>query len=187
MTMTAPDRLHNNPGLLRALMGYDHETGALTWRCRPESMFQTRRACSVWNARYAGKPALDCDDGRGYRHGRVFRRALFAHRAAWMIFYGQVAPERIDHINGDPADNRIENLRSVTNAENGQNCKISAANSTGVTGVCWAKRQRKYLAYIGSMGTRQYLGTFANIADAVSARKQAQIALGYHKNHGRSS
>lgn len=173
------------PSVVRSLIAYDPETGLLTWRERGPEMFATRRAHSVWNARYSGKPALDCDDGKGYRHGRIFRKRCFAHRAAWMIAHGEMPPDRIDHINGDGSDNRISNLRAVTNAENGRNAKRSATNTSGVTGVCWVKRQKKYLAYIGSHADREYLGTFADLASAAEARRSAEMRLGYHENHGR--
>lgn len=171
--------------LVQSLIAYNPKTGVLTWMERGPEMFPTQRAHSSWNARYSGKPALNCDDGKGYRHGRIFRKHCFAHRAAWMIAYGEMPPARIDHINGDGSDNRIDNLRAVTNVENGRNAKRSSANKSGVTGVCWAKRQQKYLAYIGSKSDRKHLGTFSDINAAVAARKAAEIKLGYHENHGR--
>lgn len=177
---------HNYPKLLREFIEYDPLTGDLTWKNRDREHFETNRGWAIWNGRYAGTAALNCDDGRGYRHGRIFRKHCFAHRAAWMIAYGETPPDRIDHINGDKSDNRIANLRAVTNSENGRNAKRSITNTSGITGVCWVKRQQKYLAYIGSYSDRKYLGTFADLDAAVAARRAAEIKLGYHENHGRS-
>lgn len=181
----APVGQEITPDLVRSLIDYDQSTGVLTWRKRDAAMFATRRGHSIWNAKYAGGPALNCDDGKGYRHGRIFRKHMFAHRAAWMIAYGEMPPARIDHINGNKSDNRIENLRAVTNAENGRNAKRSSSNKSGVTGVCWVKRQGKFLAYIGSQESRVYLGTFPDLPSAAAARRAAEVERGYHKNHGR--
>ena len=174
------------PDLVRSLIAYDPQTGLLTWRERGPEMLSTRRAHSSWNARYAGRLALHCDDGKGYRHGRIFRKHLFAHRAAWMIANGSMPPDRIDHINGNGSDNRLENMRAVTNSDNGRNSKRSSRNKSGVTGVCWVKRQQKYLAYIGSASNREYLGTFGDLSSAAAARRAAEVRHGYHENHGRS-
>ena len=168
------------------LLDYDPHTGSLTWKRRSEDMFSSRRAAAVWNAKYAGKPALNCDDGHGYRHGRLHRKHLFAHRAAWAIYYGTPVPDRIDHINGDPADNRIINLRAVSNVENGRNSKRSKANKTGVTGVFLDRRRARFIAYISGPDGREYLGNFGHIEDAAEARRLAEVRHGYHQNHGRT-
>lgn len=176
---------HNNPELLREFIEYDQNTGVLTWKNRDQIHFKTRRGWAIWNARYAGTLALNCDDTRGYKMGRVKRRSVFAHRAAWAIAHGEWPNAIIDHINGDRSDNRLKNLRLVTNAENGQNSKRSVANKTGVTGVCWVKSEKRYKAYIGAHPNREYLGSFSDLDLATAARKAAEVRLKYHKNHGR--
>jgi hypothetical protein len=52
-------------------------------------------------------------------NGNSFR----AHRLVWFITYGEFPSNFIDHIDGNPPNNRIENLRDVTNKINGQNRK----------------------------------------------------------------
>lgn len=49
------------------------------------------------------------------------RRFIYAHRLAWFLHYGVWPEHVIDHINGDPADNRISNLRDITQQENTMN------------------------------------------------------------------
>ena len=183
--MTAPDRLHNSPELLREFIDYDPETGTLTWKPRDRRHFETNRGWAIWNGRYAGKPALNCDDKRGYRMGRVLRSPVFAHRAAWAITYGEWPNGIIDHINGDGTDNRIQNLRVVDDRQNSRNAAMHSRNKTGRVGVHWDKRHSYYVAYINDERGRKHLGSFGRIEDAIAARAAAAIANGYHENHGR--
>lgn len=100
------------------------------------------------------------------------------------MFHG-VLPKEVDHINGNTTDNRIENLRVASHAENMRNCKIQARNTSGAKGVYWNKATQKYTASIRVDGVLHHLGTFSNFADAVSVRKQS--AESNHRefcNHG---
>ena len=99
---------------------------------------------------------------------------------------GSYPPDQIDHINGDRADNRWTNLRHANNTENSRNTKIACNNSSGVTGVCFNKREQKWRAAIGNNGKVISLGDFDNFDDAVRARKEAEKLYNYHPNHGRS-
>lgn len=89
--------------------------------------------------------------------------------------------EHVDHINGDTLDNRKSNLRNVDRSENQRNMSKSRANKSGVTGVFWSNRDKRWVATIST--TR--LGSFINFDDAVAARKEAEVAHGFHSNHGR--
>src|SRR5690606_8595946 len=60
-------------------------------------------------------------DSKGYRRLWLDGRNYMMHRLAWLYVYGRWPRAMIDHINGDPRDNRIVNLRDVTNAVNQQN------------------------------------------------------------------
>jgi HNH endonuclease len=171
------------PELLRTLLRYDADSGKLYWLPRDIEHFPNRRAANVWNGRYANKEALTYRL-RGYCYGRLFDKSVSAHRVAYAIFHG-VWPDHVDHINGDRADNRIENLRSVTRTENNRNCRISKSNKSGFTGVFFASERMRWLAYIGVAGKRIDLGAFTTQSDAVAARKSAEQRFGYHPNHGR--
>jgi len=178
------------PEELRQLLRYEPETGKLYWLERPPEMFEGERrdstwACNSWNARYAGKEAFTCPDTCGYLRGRINRIAYSAHRVIWAITYGEWPPEQIDHINGQRRDNRTENLRSVTHAENMRNLPRMSGNTSGRTGVYWSKAGSKWYALIGVGGRMIYLGTFDCFEDAVAAREKAEIEHGFHPNHDR--
>ena len=79
----------------------------------------------------------------------------------------------VDHINADGLDNRKENLRICTNAENIQNGKIRSNNKTGVNGVQF--HQKAYVASITANNIQHYLGRFKTLEEAKKAREDAEI------------
>ena len=173
-----------SPELFKVCMSYCPETGLLTWRERPPEHFKLPHIHKAWNTRRAGKPALNAMTGFGYRAGLLFGKTLRAHRAAWAIHTGEM-PDVIDHINGNRADNRIANLRSVSAIENRRNQKIPSHNTSGVIGVTWNKQFGLWAAIITVDGRNILLGRFADKADAVIARAAGEVKYGFHKNHGR--
>lgn len=97
---------------------------------------------------------------------------------------------QFDHIvpliNGDRDDNRIENLRDVTGAENARNRRLQADNATGRTGVTAYpfQGQLRFVARIRVGGKLHHLGYFATVEEAAEARRAAEIKHGFHINHG---
>lgn len=175
--------------LLRKLLRYDPETGKLYWLPRTPDMFQpgnrgSDAACRSWNAKCAGREALTTLDKQGYQTGGLFGRHAKSHRVIWKIVTGEDV-EMIDHINGDKADNRWINLRSVNMAQNMKNAKQRADNEAGCTGVSLRKSTGHWRAYIAVDRRTHNLGTFVRYEDAVRARKTAERRFGFHPNHGR--
>jgi hypothetical protein len=100
---------------------------------------------------------------------------------------GDFPEDQIDHINGVRSDNRWCNLRAVSRQENAKNKRTPSDNSSGVIGVCWDRREKKWRAEIQSGKVKHALGHFPEFSDAVAARKKAERDLEFHKNHGRIS
>jgi hypothetical protein len=179
-----------SPQELQRLLSYDPFTGVLTWRERTPDMFKEGKnsrehSCARWNTRFAGKDALACIS-HGYMVGDVYSTRFSAHRVVWAVHYGSWPIAHIDHINGERADNRIENLRDVTPSENSRNAKICARNLSGVTGVNWSKSASRWISHIGVSGKCKHIGCFVDFNDAVKARQEAEEKYGYHENHGRT-
>lgn len=170
---------------LRAMLLLDAARGGLTWLCRPREMFSSDNACNSWNAKWGGKGAFTAVDGHGYRVGAIRSTLHRAHRVIWALHYGAWPEHDIDHINGDKLDNRPANLRLVSHAENMMNLPLKANNTSGVLGVSWDKRDRKWRASIKQGGRQETLGYFWTFEAAVKARKDAEVRLGFHPNHGR--
>ncbi len=158
---------------LRRCFIYDKATGKIYNRIK--------RSVNVNAGDEAG-----CMNGEGYLVVK-FRGSTFSlHRLAYAMYYGEW-PEQIDHVNGDRADNRINNLRSATLQENNKNKKLPRSNTSGHMGVSWSQKAMRWTAYISVKGKNKNLGSFNDIADAIVARKTAEIENGYHENHGRGS
>lgn len=93
----------------------------------------------------------------GYYRGRFAGEMLSAHRVVWFLVHGW-SPEVVDHIDGNRLNNRVENLRASTYAENAQNklCR----------GTTYNQRDKRWRAQIGQAGQVQYLGSFATEEEA---------------------
>lgn len=154
---------------------YDPETGLFKWRATNRRGFVGRQA--------------GCFCPRdGYIRIRINGKLELAHRLAWNMTYpdDQVGPdEQIDHINHDRTDNRIVNLRRASNTENSRNASIGVNNTSGALGVWFEKRRNKWAAEIKVDRQKIHLGQFAEFADAVAARKAAEVKYGFHENHGK--
>ena len=173
---------------LKQLVEYDEETGQFTWKARPVEMFtdgaKFRAITNMrrWNARYAGTIA-GCKGSHGYWFISIDNQKQRAHRLAFLFVHG-VVPKYIDHIDHDPLNNRIDNLRGVTHKQNCRNQVIRKNNSSGVTGVYWRKDINRWAAQIMVDDRCIPLGTYKVKADAVKSRREADKEYGFHKNHG---
>lgn len=177
--------------LLHKILRYEHATGKLFWRHRPVEMFRdgkfyAERVAAAWNSRFAEKEAFTARVD-GYPCGRFSGSTYRAHRVIWAMCKGSDPTLDIDHVNGDRADNRIENLRDVSNHENTRNRKRRLDNTSGVVGVIWRTKTQTWQAKIGVAGRTLHLGYFDSFDDAVAARKTAEVKHGFHENHGRAA
>ena len=162
---------------LRERLALDADTGQLLWRFNP-------RASKSWNTRWAGREAFTASF-KGYRTGRLDGQQYLAHRVAWALHHGRWPQGQLDHVNGDRSDNRLENLRVVSNTENARNSSLSKNNTSGVTGVWRDTRRGHWCAEIKVDRRKIYLGAFASVEEAAAARKRAEKDYGFHANHGK--
>lgn len=164
-----------NQEMLKALINYNPDTGRFFHRPRPGN--------NSFNRQFAGHEALSVCKRTGYSRIRIGKTRYSAHRLAWLYVHGEF-PEAIDHINGNRLDNRICNLRSVTQSVNCKNYGVPIDNKTGVMGVRKENRTGKWTAQIRANRKFMHIGTFEDYFDAVCARKSKEVELGFHPNHG---
>jgi hypothetical protein len=96
----------------------------------------------------------------GYRELQVYGKRFLTHRFIWEMFNGSIPKGlQIDHINGIRDDNRIENLRLVTNAQNQLNSVLKPSNKLGIKGVYKSSKNR-WSIFCGKV--RSYSDDFFN-------------------------
>ncbi len=110
--------------------------------------------------------------GKGYLSVQIFRTRFYVHRIIWALEHGRWPAHEIDHRYGGITDNG--NLREATTKQNRRNQALSAANTSGVTGVSLNLASLKWYAYITVDGKMIGLGLYSEKADAVAARHAAE-------------
>lgn len=163
-----------SPEVLRQLLRYEPDTGKLFWLERPpeifaESRYSAARLCAIWNTKFCGKEAFGTTDSDGYMVGRVFNTRIRAHRLIWAMVSGDWPDKEIDHIDGNPANNRLENLRLATRSQNEANKGIRSDNTSGAKGVSWVEKDGRWAARIKFEGRQHNLGYFQTRSDAEAA------------------
>jgi hypothetical protein len=114
-------------------------------------------------------------DSYGYLIIKIKGRQYKAHRLAWLYVYGQMPKGVIDHINGDRSDNRICNLRDVTQDQNNKSARRKPNRETGEVGVYIDKTKgllKKFAAKIDGKTKRFY-----NKHEAACAVKKSKGVL----------
>lgn len=152
-------------------ISYDPETGAMTWAVAGRGI---RKGAPVGS--------VSC---HGYRVATIGRRPYRLHRVAWFLSYGEWPVGEIDHINGDPLDNRLANLRVVSRAENSQNrWRAHADSGHGYLGATWNRQHKRWQAKIVANKARHHLGYFDSPQAAhvayMAAKERLHIAGGCH-------
>ena len=151
------------PELLRSLFLYDPVTGRLCHKANRRRVKAGSYADSTRRADGYRQVALRLD-GKQYQ--------LKTHRVAWILTHGAIPDGlQVDHINGIRDDNRLCNLRLVTQRENDQNRRKAR-------GYSWNKGCSKWEAYIRVDGVLRHLGLFTTEAAARAAYLKAKAR--YH-------
>lgn len=114
----------------------------------------------------------------GHRNVMVDGKTYSEHRLIWFFVMGEWPKGDIDHINGDPADNRIGNLRDVSTQTNMQNeRKARKNNKSGYLGVHWKEKVQKWGACISVSRKKHHLGYFDSPEAAHQAYLEAKRAM----------
>lgn len=159
---------------LKSILNFDSSSGIFYWKVKRPNVNIGDIANNI------GK--------NGYVRISINNKRYYAHRLAWLYIYGKFPTKHIDHINRIKTDNRIFNLREVTQLENVQNASIRKNKNAQFRGIAFYKKTNKYRARIRHNGKEIYLGYFLTEEEAYKAYQQAAFA--YHsinpdaKNYG---
>jgi hypothetical protein len=128
---------------------------------------------------YSGREAGNVNQN-GYRKLKFCGKQLLVHRVAWFLHCGSWPIGDIDHIDGNPLNNKITNLRDVPHNINLQNRKSATTkNKTGFLGV--VKRGKKYAAHTNRNKKQIYFGLFE------TAELAHRAYMEYHGNFSHES
>lgn len=114
--------------------------------------------------RYLGKIA-GSEKQSGYMCIVLSGKTYYTHRLIFLYHHGFL-PKTVDHINGNKKDNRIENLREVTQQQNTFNSIKKSTNTSGIKGISWHKQCKRWRAECCINGKNFYLGLFDSIEEA---------------------
>ena len=145
---------------VREILNYDPLTGIFTWLIKPST--------HVFPGDTAG-----CKRSDGYRLVRAEGHLYRAHRLAWLYVHGVWPPGEIDHINRDPSDNRLKNLREANRPQNMHNTVIKSSNKTGFIGVSRNVARRNFQVHVRREGKHIFLGHFDSAEDASAVYQRA--------------
>ena len=109
------------------------------------------------------------DNGNGYKKLWIDKKQYYVHRLIWIYVYGNIPDVGIDHIDNNPSNNKINNLRLANQSENMQNVNKFRTNTSGYKGVTWNKNYGKWTSQIWLNNKRKFLGNFENIENAYLA------------------
>ncbi len=154
---------------LKEILDYNELTGDFTWK---KSISDKTKLNSVAGSKKYWKQ-------RPLRIViRINKKDYQAHRLAWFYVNGQFPELHIDHIDGNPFNNSINNLRQCTPALNNQNRHESQTNSTTkILGVTWHKKAKKWASYLSLNRKTHYLGLFETTDEAHAAYLKAKRDL----------
>jgi hypothetical protein len=144
---------------IKSILDYDSETGVFRWK-------KVEKFSNMKIGDIAG-----CLTKYNYHNIHFLGRKNRTHRLAWIYVYGVNPVNYIDHINGDPSDNRICNLREASPLENQRNAKVRKDNKTGYKGVSFNKPSSKYYASCRINGKSKHIGSFETLELAVEAHR----------------
>jgi hypothetical protein len=149
----------------KRILAYDPLTGVFTW-------VVPMRSGSIKAGTTAGSV-----NNQGYIHVQIHNKRYLGHRLAWLYVYGFFPENSLAHINHIRDDNRIGNLREVSNMCNIRNSKSRTNNTSGIRGVCWAKGVQRWQADVKVNGRKIGLGRSTCFVEAVAHRLAGEQAL----------
>lgn len=155
---------------LKELLTYNPETGLFYWNLSVGGSASGSQAGTITLT--------------GYVQIRIDNKSYKAHRLAWLYENGKL-PKVIDHANGIKTDNRISNLRKASYLKNNWNRSIQKNSTTGVKGVTFNKKDKKYHASVSKNYKRFFVGVFDSLCEAEREVKAFRQKLhGEFTNHG---
>lgn len=141
---------------LKELLSYDPDTGVFTRLSVPTKQ-------KHWLGQKAGNV-----NALGYERASVDGKVYRMHRLAFLYMTGSWPAGEVDHINGNKADNRWSNLRSVSTRQNLIN-RLIKGKSSPYPGVSFHKKSGRWYAHVTQDSVNRHVGSFSSEREAYTA------------------
>lgn len=122
---------------------------------------------------------VGCINAGGYKVTQVDGKLYKNSRLIFLYHYGYMPENFIDHIDRNKCNDRIENLREVSNMCNLRNSKPPITNTSGIKGVRWDKSRNMWCAAIMVARKMYQLGRYLCFTEAVAHRLAAEQCLNW--------
>ena len=128
---------------------YDYDCGGLLWRIGRTNVVAGSKAGSL--------------KSKGYLSVQVDKKLYKLASLVWIMFNDTFDESLVvDHIDGDPSNNKISNLRLASSSENQLNSAKRKGTSSKYKGVHWNKQSNSWRASIRINGKAKYIGNYSN-------------------------
>lgn len=140
-------------------------------------LFNYENGKLYWKNKTSIKSSIKINDEAGniekHKYGRItINRRRYGIHCLIFLYHNGYYPKIIDHIDNNPLNNNINNLREVTSSQNGMNRKSNKNSSSQYKGVSWRKERKHWKINICVNGENKYLG---------SSKSETNAALIYNK------
>lgn len=149
---------------------YDPATGVLTWKIDTGYKPLKGKPVGSFSHDRSGKKRLFI---------RIGRKNYSGPRVIWLLIHRRWPLGDVDHIDGDPRNNRISNLRECSRTQNMANKRMHKNNACGVKGVYWDTQAQRWKATVIKDRRKHHAGSFLDKHDAGRAYlKKAEELFG---------
>jgi hypothetical protein len=145
-------------------------------RWRTVTNYENYKISSFGRMKRNGKILKPCIGTHGYQHVNLYKNGkaknFMIHRLVAIAFIENAENNKyVDHKNNDKKNNNVNNLRWCTQQQNTQNASLPNNNTSGVKGVYFNKKCKKWQAQITINKKRIFIGRFETLEDAKDARQ----------------
>jgi hypothetical protein len=151
---------------------FDYKDGCLYWKNKTTNLSRAKIGCAAGSL-----------SSSKYLLVGINNKTYLVHRVIFLLNNGYM-PKFVDHIDGNKLNNKIENLREVSNGQNRMNSKLQVNNKSNIKNVNWHKKQQKWVVQLGVEGKKLYFGAYfdLNVAKFVAETMRHK----HHKQFARS-
>jgi hypothetical protein len=133
----------------QAIKFFEYKDGILYWKSMP----------------YKRNDLIGTEAGtldRDRKQITINKKHYKTHRLVYLMFHGYM-PKEVDHIDNNPLNNRIENLRPANRSEQCCNTRIRKDNTSGIKGVSWDKSRNKWVVTVTKNKKTVYTNRFIDL------------------------